>query len=125
MTTLLLVMLGSGTGAAARWWVDQIVSARLRAPLPLGTMLVNVSGSALLGLLLGAVSVGAGSPELVALVGTGLCGGFTTYSTFAFETVRLTEDGRDSVALTNVIGSIVAGLTAAALGWMLGAALAG
>jgi CrcB protein len=71
------------------------------------------------------VVVGVGSsPEATALVGTGLCGALTTYSTFGFETHRLVEDRALMLALGNVLGSLVAGLAAATVGYALGGGLA-
>lgn len=118
--TLLLVMIGAAVGAPCRWLLDQAVSSRRDAVFPLGTLLINVLGSLVLGILLGAVSVGAGSAQLVALVGTGFCGGFTTFSTFGFETVRMAEDGSYAEAGLNVVASVAIGLVAAVAGWFVG-----
>ena len=118
--TLLLVMIGAAVGAASRWLLDQAVSSRRDAVFPLGTLVINVLGSLVLGILLGAVSVGAGSAQLVALVGTGFCGGFTTFSTFGFETVRMAEDGSYAEAGLNVVASVAIGLVAAVAGWFVG-----
>jgi CrcB protein len=93
------------------------VQARLQshrlARFPFGTLAVNVVGSFVLGCVAGA------SPDLVVLIGTGLCGGMTTYSTFSYETVRLTEDGRYWQAFANAATNIAAGVTAAALGYVV------
>jgi CrcB protein len=76
---------------------------------------VNVVGGFVLGLLSGAVVAGAASSH-VQLLGTGLCGALTTYSTFSYETLRLAEDGARFFAAANVIASVVAGLGAAFVG---------
>jgi CrcB protein len=117
--SFLLVALGAAVGAPLRYLVDRAVQARHDSLFPWGTFVVNVVGSALLGVLVGGVA--ATHPDLMALLGTGLCGALTTYSTFGFETVRLIEDGAILYALVNVAGSVVAGLGAA----FIGAAVAG
>jgi CrcB protein len=121
--TALLVALGAAAGAPARWWLDQHVRRRRAGDeFPWGTLLINVVGSFVLGALLGATS-GRPDAQLVALLGTGLCGGFTTFSSFAFETFRLAEDGSYVAATLNVVVSVAVGVAAAAAGWGLGAAL--
>lgn len=117
MTTPLLVVLGAAVGAPCRWALDRAVQARHDSAFPWGTLVVNVLGSLLLGVLLGAAVLGPVSGGLVALVGTGFAGAFTTYSTFSLETFRLIEDGAARVALANVAVSLVAGLAAALAGW--------
>ena len=117
--SLLLVALGAAVGAAARWLVDRSVQSRHTSVFPWGTFVVNVVGSLLLGVLLGARS----APDLVLVLGTGFCGGFTTFSTFSFETVVLTGEGRAAVARGYVLASLAAGLGAAYLGWWLGSVI--
>jgi CrcB protein len=118
----LLVCLGAGIGAPARYLTDRFVQSRHDSVLPWGTVAVNVVGSWVLGLLLG-LSVHRAVPDPVLLaVGTGLCGALTTYSTFGYETLRLYEDGARLLAALNAGLSLAAGLGAAALGYWLGAA---
>ncbi len=119
MSLLALVVLGGGVGAAGRWLVDQAIQARHDSTLPWGTFAVNVLGSLLLGVLLGASLLGPADARWVALLGTGFCGGFTTFSTFGYETVRLLEDGARLSAALNALGSVVVGLAAAVAGWWL------
>jgi fluoride exporter len=116
--TLLLVLLGGAVGASTRYLTDVTVQRRHGSDFPWGTWSVNVVGSFVLG-----VAVEAGPHWLVTLVGTGLCGALTTFSTFGYETVRLREQGRSGVALAYVAGSLAAGLAAAVLGWWLGTTL--
>jgi fluoride exporter len=115
------VALGAAAGAVARYLLDRAVADRSGSPFPVGTWLINVSGSLVLGLLVGlAAHHGLGSAT-VAVVGTGVCGGYTTFSTFSYETIRLAEEGSPLPALANIVGSLAAGLLAAAAG--LGLAL--
>lgn len=114
--SFLLVALGAAVGAPLRYLVDRAVQARHDSLFPWGTFAVNVIGSLILGVLIGGATAGAVSGSLIALLGTGLCGALTTYSTFGFETVRLLEDGGRFYALLNAAASIVAGLGAAFVG---------
>ncbi|KOG26213.1 MULTISPECIES: fluoride efflux transporter CrcB [Streptomyces] len=107
----LLVMVGAAVGAPLRYLTDLAVRARHDSVFPWGTLVVNVVGSFALGLLAG-VAPGRASP----LLGTGLCGALTTYSTFSYETLKLYEDGAKGYALLNVAGSLAAGLGAVWLG---------
>jgi fluoride exporter len=121
MILALLVGLGASFGAVARYVLDQAVTRRRGSTFPAGTWLINITGSFILGLLTGLSAHHGLSDHVVTVIGTGVCGGYTTFSTFSYETVRLTEEGTGLVAVGNVVGSIAAGLAAAALG--LGLAL--
>ena len=112
----LLVALGGAIGAPLRYLTDRAVQKRHDSVFPWGTFTVNVVGSCVLGLLSGAVLAGAASSQLQLLLGTGLCGALTTYSTFSYETLRLAEDGARFFAAANVIASVVAALGAAFVG---------
>lgn len=112
--TVLLVALGAAVGAPARYLIDRAVQARHDSLFPWGTFTANVAGSFLLGLL-AAAGLHA-SQEVLALLGTGLCGALTTYSTFSYETLRLAQQRANLLATLNVVVSIVAGLCAAYLG---------
>ncbi|MGW3110581.1 fluoride efflux transporter CrcB [Streptomyces sp. NPDC001091] len=112
----LLVIVGGMAGAPLRYLTDRAVQKRHDAVFPWGTLTVNVLGCLILGLLTGAVTAGAASNHVQLLVGTGLCGALTTYSTFSYETLRLTETGTRFLAAANVAASVVAGLGAAFLG---------
>lgn len=119
--TLLLVLLGGAAGALSRFLVDRAVTARTAdGRLPWGTLVVNLVGSVLLGLLAGAGSAVPGWFGLLA--GTGFCGALTTWSTFGYETVRLARSGRSGRrwAVANIAVTLVAGLAAVLLGWTIG-----
>ncbi|MGW4032559.1 fluoride efflux transporter CrcB [Streptomyces sp. NPDC004838] len=123
----LLVALGAAVGAPLRYLTDRAVQARHDSVFPWGTFVVNVAGCLVLGLLAGAsVSVSErASSEAYALVGTGLCGTLTTYSTFSYETLRLAERGWRGTAAANVAASVLVGIGAVVLGAELAQALSG
>ncbi|MGJ7877692.1 fluoride efflux transporter CrcB [Streptomyces rochei] len=119
----LLVMAGAMVGAPLRYLTDRAVQARHGTVFPWGTFTVNVVGCLVLGTLAGAANHGAASASVQLLVGTGLCGALTTYSTFSYETLRLAENGARLLAAANVLAGVVAGLGAAFLGTALADAL--
>jgi CrcB protein len=104
-----------------RYLVDTLISRRIEGAFPLGTLVVNVSGSFVLGLLSGlAIYHGLpGTDKLV--VGTGLVGAYTTFSTFSLETVTLFEEGETRLAAGNVVANGLVGAAAAAAGLALAA----
>jgi fluoride exporter len=112
--SFLFVALGAAVGAPLRYLVDRAVQGRHDSLFPWGTFTVNVTGSLILGVLTGAATAIPG--PVTELLGTGLCGALTTYSTFSFETIRLIEDRARFYAVVNVVASIVAGLGAAFVG---------
>lgn len=118
-------MIGAAIGAPSRWLLDQAISSRNARAFPLGTWTINISGSFLLGFIAAASILGPASAAVIAFAGIGFCGGFTTFSTFGFETIRLTEEGSTFEAGFNVFSSVAAGLLAAAAGWYLGQAIWG
>ena len=112
-------MLG-GLGRDPRFELDGFVQGRSDSEFPFGTLVVNGLGSFLLGLLIG---LDVTASDLL-LAGIATLGSFTTFSTWMLETQRLAEDGeRRTWRSTNVVGSIALGLTAAGLGWAIGAVL--
>jgi fluoride exporter len=119
----LLVVVGAMVGAPLRYLTDRAVQSRHGSLFPWGTFAVNVAGCLVLGTLTGAAAAGAAGPHLQLLLGTGLCGALTTYSTFSWETLRLGGSGAGLLALANVVGSVTAGLGAAMVGAGLAQAL--
>jgi fluoride exporter len=105
-----------GAGALLRFFVDGLVAARVGRDFPLGTFVVNMTGSALLGLLVG---LGVSGDGLV-LAGTATLGSYTTFSTWMLESQRLVEDGELAIAAANVLLSLAVGLGAVALGRLVG-----
>lgn len=113
------VAAAGAVGAPARYLLDGLARNHVRADLPVGTLAVNVSGSFLLGLVT-ALALHRAFPEApTVLLGAGFCGAFTTFSTFAFETVRLAERAERGRALLNVVITVAGGLAAAAAGFAL------
>ena len=118
--TLLLVVVGGGLGAMARYWLSGVVQRRAGS-FPWGTMVVNLSGSGLLGFALGLVDRGDVAGLLEDPLTLGLLGGYTTFSTWMVETTALGagSGGARRVAV-NVGLPMIAGVTLAFLGFALG-----
>jgi CrcB protein len=114
--TPLLVVLGALVGAPLRLLADRIAVAHRGRTTGLGTLTVNVAGSAVLGLVLG---VSTAPSWVVALVGTGFCGTLTTFSTFGYDVVRLVEERTAARALAYLGATLVLGIGAAAGGYVL------
>jgi fluoride exporter len=107
-------------GALGRFTVDEAVSALWPSDFPFGTLAVNLSGGFVLGLLVG---LGVGG-DAIFLFGTGLLGGYTTFSTWMVEAQRLAEDGEWRLMWLNLAVPMAAGLASTGLGWIVGAAFA-
>lgn len=114
--TAVLVAVGAAVGAPLRYLVDRWLRARHRQ-LPWGTLLVNVAGSLLAGAVAAAVVERGAADWLLPLVVIGFCGALTTFSTFAYETWILVEDGTPGRALLNVAVSVALALAGCAGGW--------
>jgi len=123
VTGVVWVCLGAAVGAPGRYLVDRAIQARHDSLMPWGTMLVNVVGSFVVGLLTGLATTYDVPDAVVLALGTGLCGALTTYSTFSYETFRLFEDGARLYALLNAGLSLLAGLGFAVIGYALGCIL--
>lgn len=115
------VLVAGAGGAVLRWLVARWLS-RSEGPyrnLPMAVLLVNVTGSALAGAILGLAEAGAVSPDLRLILLTGFCGGLTTFSTFSVETIQLVVDGRWRTAASSVSANLVLGVGAAAAAYLL------
>ncbi|QLE72126.1 fluoride efflux transporter CrcB [Streptomyces rectiverticillatus] len=116
----LLVVAGAMAGAPLRYLTDRAVQSRHDSVFPWGTLTVNAAGSLILGVL-----TTAAPSHLQLLLGTGLCGALTTYSTFSYETLVLAREGARGYAAANAVLSVVCGLGAAFAGVALGRGLWG
>lgn len=110
--TVLLVALGAAVGAPLRYLTDRVVQSFVGPGYPWGTLTVNVAGSLLLGFLAGWPA----STGVTALLGTGFCGALTTYSTFSYDVLRLTQQRMRFLALAYMLVTLLAGFGAAAIG---------
>jgi CrcB protein len=110
------VVVCGGIGAVARFMLDGLVSQRAGRELPIGTFVINVSGSFVLGMLAGLALTG----NALTVAGTATVGSYTTFSTWMLETHRLREDAEFPGAIGNVILSLLVGLGAIALGRLIG-----
>ena len=113
------VVLIGGAGSVLRFLVDGMVSRRTGRAFPYGTLVVNISGAILLGLLTGLALTG----DAALLAGTAAVGSYTTFSTWMLESQRLTEERQTRKAGLNILVSLVLGVAAAALGQAVGTAL--
>jgi CrcB protein len=118
--SVLLLALAGGLGAVARFVLDGVVTGARSWRHPAGTTVINLSGSFLLGLLAGLVAGRLLPGPAYLVLGTGFLGGYTTFSTAAYETVRLAEQRRWGAALLHGLGQVVVATALAALGYLLG-----
>ncbi|WP_304224102.1 fluoride efflux transporter CrcB [Gracilinema caldarium] len=113
---ILAVLFGGGAGAVSRYLLSRLISEHSTAPIPMGTLTVNLIGSFLIGFFFQAFKNTTASPALRLLVTTGFLGGFTTFSTFALETVTLAEERELGYTLLNLLLHNAIGLAAVILG---------
>ena len=118
--SFLLVGIGGFVGSVLRYWLSLFIGQHLVSTFPFGTFVVNVIGCFLIGLLAGLSDRGSLiSPEVRLLLTTGFCGGFTTFSTFSYESMALLKDGELMFLAANVGLSVAAGFLATYLGTLL------
>ncbi|MCI4010809.1 fluoride efflux transporter CrcB [Brevibacterium sp. ZH18] len=122
MTLLVFIALAvtGGLGASTRMFLDGLIKSRVSGPTPWGTIIINVSGSLALGLATG-LATGQILPEAWHLIiGTGFLGGYTTFSTASFETVRLIQERKWAISLVNSLGTLLLATAAAGVGLWAG-----
>lgn len=121
MKLIWYVAIGSALGGIARFWLGGFIQQRVGPSFPLGTLIVNITGSFVLGVLMRySLQSEMVSPEMRTMLTTGFCGGYTTFSTFTYETAMLVEDGEYGRASLYVGASVAIAL----IGMFLGFALA-
>ena len=119
MRTFWAVAIGAALGGVARYYVSSAVQHCVGATFPWGTLLINVTGSLLLGFIVRYALATTVSAEIRLLLTTGFCGGYTTFSTYSFETVTLLEDGQYLRGGAYAVGSMVLALAATTGGFFL------
>ncbi|WP_138005439.1 fluoride efflux transporter CrcB [Halalkalirubrum salinum] len=112
MEPAFLVGTGGAIGAVARYAVGEYIGT---AEFPLATLIVNLLGS----FVLGAITAAGAGNDVVLFIGTGVCGSFTTYSSFSVQTVLLFEEGNRGAAIANAIGNLTLSAGAIGLAWLL------
>ena len=121
--TIAIAVIGSGVGALARYGLSGAVQRRTGGARPWGTAAVNATGAVLLGLLTGLHASGQVEAAAFTIAGAGFFGGFTTFSTWMVESIRLAEQGAAAglvAVAANVVGLLIAGLAGAAVGLWIG-----
>lgn len=111
---VILTLVAGAIGAVTRFLFDSSIKRHWRSPFPLATVTINVTGSLVLGMLAGLVLFHGQPAAWQTVLGTGFCGGYTTFSTASFETVRLVQQNKRMLALLNAIGSLVLSVAACA-----------
>lgn len=113
------VAIGGGAGALARYVLEGVIAQRQQNPFPLSTLVINVSGSIALGLIAGLVVANSVPSGVLVWGGAGFLGGYTTFSTFTYETLRLIEDGVWRYAVMNLLLSGPLSFAGAALAYLV------
>ena len=123
MKEMLWVGLGGFLGANARYLLGLWVAGRVGTTFPYGTLVINVTGSFILGLIMGLLDAHVLAPAVRLSLAIGFVGAYTTFSTFTYETLRLIENGSLLLATANVFGSVLLGMLAVVAGVVAGRAL--
>ena len=126
MGRVLIICLAGAAGTGARYWASAAALKALGPTFPYGTLFVNVVGSFLLAIIMYlSVTAGVLSPTLRLTLGTGFCGGFTTYSTFNYETMKYLQERAWLLAASNIAVTLAACMAAGFLGWLVASAVFG
>jgi fluoride exporter len=121
----LIVGFGGFAGSVARYWVGAYVGQRMGTRFPYGTFLINISGSFLIGFVMTVLTEKTSlSPNWRYLVPIGFIGGYTTFSTFEYETLRAMQDGQFTAGILNVVLSVIMGFAMVWAGVVAGKAIA-
>jgi fluoride exporter len=121
MLKYLMVAIGGGLGSVLRFWVGGMVSTRMGSRFPYGTFLINCTACFLIGFIITLLAEKTHwSPNLRFLIPIGFIGGYSTFSTFEYETFRVIQDGEFLIAFLNVFLSVLVGFTAVWLGVVAG-----
>lgn len=128
MLTYFWIAIGGALGSVARFWLSGVAANKVGETFPWGTIVVNVSGSFLIGIFAALCGPGgklSGHADLRDLLIVGICGGYTTFSAFSIQTLDLMRQGHWLGATGNVLASVLACLAAVWLGHLLGSAMNG
>ena len=124
MEKYLIVGVGGFAGSIARFWLGAYIGQRMGSRFPYGTLLINITGSFLVGFVMTVLTEKTSlSPNWRYLVPIGFIGGYTTFSTFEFETLRAMQDGQFTIGILNVVLSVLVGFLMVWMGAMAGKAL--
>jgi CrcB protein len=118
-----VIFVGAGIGGLSRYAFSGWIQSTANAGFPWGTLIINVTGSLLVTFVYALLEAAAAAPEWRAFLGIGVLGGYTTFSTFSYESVRLLQDGEWERALLYVAGSVVLSIGGAVLGFRLASVL--
>ena len=124
MQSYLLVFLGGGIGAATRYWMSGWVHERLGSAFPYGTLAVNIVGCFIIGLVMGSMQERfLAHPSLRVFLTIGILGGFTTFSSFSYETIAMLKDGEFAYASLNIVASLLCCIMGTWIGLIAGKTL--
>lgn len=117
LKNILLVLAGSAAGGSARYITSMLIQSKNNTPFPMGTFAINILGCFIIGMVYAVAARNASTgSDIKLLLATGFCGGFTTFSAFAFENLELLKSGQQLTALIYIILSVVLGILAVVLG---------
>lgn len=122
MMNYVMVAIGGALGSVARFWISTLVAQRFTEAFPFGTLIVNVTGSFLIGIFAGLAKSGTMSTSTRAFLIVGICGGYTTFSSFSLQNLQLLENGNYCYASLNIALSVTLCMAGVWIGYVLGAA---